>query len=40
MKIVNIDKENLRNFNNVFKNDLTYDDNIKIHKKPGLHPHS
>ena len=27
----------LRNFNDIFREDVTYD-NIKSHKKPGLHP--
>ena len=27
----------LRNFNEIFRKDVTYD-NIKSHKKPGLHP--
>ena len=41
MKIVNIDGENLyllsdlRNFNDIFRKDVTYD-NIKIKKKQGL----
>ena len=29
----------LRNFNEIFKEDVTYN-NIKSHKKPGLHPFS
>ena len=43
MKIVNIDGENLyllrdlRNFNDIFRKDVTYD-NIKIKKKTGPHP--
>ena len=43
MKIVNIGGENLyllselRNFNDIFKKDVTYD-NIKILTKTGLHP--
>ena len=27
----------LRNFNEIFRKDVTYD-NIKSHKKPGFHP--
>ena len=41
MKMNNIDGENLlndwRNFNEIFRKDVTYDD-IKSHKKPRLHP--
>ena len=43
MKIVNIDGENLyllsdlRNFNDIFRKDVTYD-NIKIKKKTRPHP--
>ena len=28
---------NLRNFNEIFRKDVTYD-NVKSHKKPGFHP--
>ena len=27
----------MRNFNEIFRKDVTYD-NVKSHKKPGLHP--
>ena len=40
MKKANIDREtlhNLRNFNEIFRKDVTYD-NIKRHKKPGFRP--
>ena len=40
MKIANIDREtlhNLRNFNEIFRKDVTYD-NTKRHKKPGFRP--
>ena len=44
MKIANIEQRNssfllsdLRNFNEIFRKDVTYD-NIKSHKKPGFHP--
>ena len=44
MKIANIDRENssyllnnLRNFNEIFRKDVPYD-NFKSHKKPGFHP--
>ena len=44
MKIANIEQRNssyllndLRNFNEILRKDLTYD-NIKSHKKPGFHP--
>ena len=43
MKLVNIDEENLhllndlRNFNEFFRKNVIYD-NIKSHKKTGLHP--
>ena len=44
MKIVNIDGEkslyllnDLRNFNKIFRKDVTYD-NIKSYKRPGLPP--
>ena len=45
MKIVNIEENllyrnllnDLRNFNGIFKKDVNYD-NIKSHKKAGLHP--
>ena len=42
MKILNIEEKNLqieelRNFNEVFRKDVPYD-NIKSHKKAGLHP--
>ena len=44
MKISNIDREilhyllnDLRNINYIFREDVTYD-NIKSHKKTGLHP--
>ena len=38
MKIVNISMEKiLRNFNEVFRKDVTYN-NIKSYKNPGLHP--
>ena len=40
MKIANIVKEdllnNLWNFNEIFRKDVAYD-NIKSHKKPGIH---
>ena len=45
MKIVNVKRNfsyllnELRNFNETFRRDVTYD-NIKCHKKPGLHPFS
>ena len=38
MIIANIDREtlhNLRNFNEIFRKDVTYD-NIERHKKPGF----
>ena len=44
MKIANIEQRNssfllneLRNFNEIFRKDVTYD-NIKSHKKPAFHP--
>ena len=44
MKIANIEQRsssyllnNLRDFNEIFRKDVTYD-NIKSHKKPGFHP--
>ena len=39
MKIANILNllNKFRNFNKVFREDITYD-NIKSHKKPGFHP--
>ena len=43
MKIVNIDEEifislnNLRNFNEIFRREMTYD-NINSHKKPTVSP--
>ena len=44
MKIANIEQRNslyllndLRNFNEIFRKDVTYD-NIKSHKKPGFYP--
>ena len=41
MKIVNIDGENLphdlRSLNEIFRKDVTYD-NVRSHKKLGLHP--
>ena len=44
MKIANIEQRNssyllnnLRNFNEIFRKDVTYD-NIKSHKNPGFHP--
>ena len=36
MIIASIDKEILRNFNEIFRKDVPYD-NIKSHKKPGFH---
>ena len=44
MKIANTDRDilneilnDLRNFNEIFRKDVTYD-NIKSHKKPVFHP--
>ena len=37
MEKIFIFSERLRNFNEIFRNDVTYD-NIKSHKKPGLYP--
>ena len=43
MKIANIDRESLqvlkelRNFKEFFRKDMAFN-NIKSHKKPGLHP--
>ena len=45
MKIVNMKRNfsyllnELRNFNETFRRDVTYD-NIKSHEKPGVHPFS
>ena len=35
MKIANIDRDILHNFNEIFKKDVPYD-NFKSHKKPGF----
>ena len=43
MKIANIDRNSsylvndLRNFNQIFRKDMTYD-NINSHEKPGFYP--
>ena len=44
MKIANIDREifisseRLRNFREIFRKNVTYDNNIKSHKLRGFHP--